>query len=142
MWPEIYNFFEQYAGVSYNFVEDLQSLSGDAIFIETYDWQAKKDDILENLQEALDCIEEYGQYLGEDMPSKQDLKKIVDNYRTVSDFQLIFTKLDETSTLGSLYNIKCYSNSAIAFITCGQNVPDDIETFNAQRIVKQLLGGE
>ena len=72
----------------------------------------------------------------------KDLKKIVDNYRTVSDFQLIFTKLDETSTLGSLYNIKCYSNSAIAFITCGQNVPDDIETFNAQRIVKQLLGGE
>lgn len=72
----------------------------------------------------------------------KDLKKIVDNYRSVSDFQLIFTKLDETSTLGSLYNITCYSDSSIAFVTCGQNVPDDIETFNAQRIVKQLLGGE
>ena len=65
----------------------------------------------------------------------KDLKKIVDNYRSVS-------KLDETSTLGSLYNITCYSDSSIAFVTCGQNVPDDIETFNAQRIVKQLLGGE
>ena len=72
----------------------------------------------------------------------KDLKKIVDNYRSVSEFQLIFTKLDETSTLGSLYNITCYSDSSIAFVTCGQNVPDDIETFNAQRIVKQLLGGE
>ena len=72
----------------------------------------------------------------------KDLKKIVDNYRSVSDFQLIFTKLDETSTLGSLYNITCYSDSSIAFVTCGQNVPDDIETFNGQRIVKQLLGGE
>ena len=80
MWPEIYNFFEQYAGVSYNFVEDLQELDGDAIFIETYAWQVKKDDILENLQNALDCIEEYGQYLGEDMPSKDDLKKIVASY--------------------------------------------------------------
>ena len=72
----------------------------------------------------------------------KDLKKIVDNYRSVSECQLIFTKLDETSTLGSLYNITCYSDSSIAFVTCGQNVPDDIETFNAQRIVKQLLGGE
>ena len=72
----------------------------------------------------------------------KDLKKIVDNYKTVSDFQLIFTKLDETSTLGSLYNIRCYSDSPIAFVTCGQNVPDDIESFNAQRIVKQLLGGD
>ncbi len=80
MWPEIYNFFEQFAGVSFNFVEDLQSLAGNAIFIETYEWQTKKDDILENLQDALDCIEENGQYLGEDMPSKQDLKKIVASY--------------------------------------------------------------
>lgn len=80
MWPEIYNFFEQFAGVSYNFVEDLQELDGNAIFIETYAWQAKKDDILENLQDALDCIEENAQYLGEDMPSKQDLKKIVASY--------------------------------------------------------------
>lgn len=97
MWPEIYNFFEQYAGVSYNFVEDLQSLSGDAIFIETYEWQAKKDDILENLQEALDCIEEYGQYLGEDMPSKQDLKKIVATYvlsELVKDLNDIKQKLN------------------------------------------------
>jgi hypothetical protein len=80
MWPEIYNFFEQFAGVSFNFIEDLQALDGNAIFIETYEWQTKKDDILENLQDALDCIEENGQYLGEDMPSKQDLKKIVASY--------------------------------------------------------------
>lgn len=80
MWPEIYAFFEQFAGVSFNFVEDLEALKGDAIFIETYEWQTRKDDILENLQDALDCIEENSQYLGEDMPSKQDLKKIVASY--------------------------------------------------------------
>lgn len=80
MWPEIYNFFEQYAGVSYNFVEDLQKLNDNLIFIEPYEWQSDKDNILENLQDALDCIEEYGQFLGEDMPNKSDLKKIVASY--------------------------------------------------------------
>ena len=97
MWPEIYNFFEQFAGVSFNFIEDLQALDGNAIFIETYEWQTKKDDILENLQDALDCIEENGQYLGEDMPSKQDLKKIVASYvlsELVKDLNDIKQKLN------------------------------------------------
>lgn len=80
MWPEIYNFFEQYAGVSYNFVEDINDISGDFAFIEPYAWQSGINNILENLQDALDCINEYGQYLGEDMPSKDDLKKIVASY--------------------------------------------------------------
>lgn len=97
MWPEIYNFFEQYAGVSYNFVEDLAELDDEAIFIEPYEWQTKKDNILENLQEALDCIDEYGQYLGEDMPSKQDLKKLVASYvlqALVNDLNSIKKKLN------------------------------------------------
>ncbi|MCR5476516.1 MAG: flagellar biosynthesis protein FlhF [Lachnospiraceae bacterium] len=71
----------------------------------------------------------------------KDLKKIVDNYREISDFQLIFTKLDETSSLGNLLNMRLYSGAPIAYITTGQNVPDDIELFNAQKMVKQLLGG-
>ncbi len=72
----------------------------------------------------------------------RDLKKIADNYREISEYQLIFTKLDETGEYGNLYNMKCESGAPIAYITCGQNVPDDIETFNAQKIVKQLLGGK
>ncbi|MCR4616606.1 MAG: flagellar biosynthesis protein FlhF [Lachnospiraceae bacterium] len=72
----------------------------------------------------------------------KDLKKIADNYREISEYQLIFTKLDETGEYGNLYNMKCESGSPIAYITCGQNVPDDIESFNPQKIVKQLLGGK
>ena len=72
----------------------------------------------------------------------RDLKNIADNYREISEYQLIFTKLDETGEYGNLYNMKCESGAPIAYITCGQNVPDDIETFNAQKIVKKLLGGK
>lgn len=72
----------------------------------------------------------------------RDLLEIVDIYRGVSEYKLIFTKLDETSTYGNLLNVKLYSGADISYITNGQNVPDDMEVFNTQRIVKQLLGGK
>lgn len=72
----------------------------------------------------------------------KDLLRIADNYREIADYQLIFTKLDETTTLGNLLNLKLHADTPIAYITYGQNVPNDIEKFNPQKTVKQLLGGK
>ena len=71
----------------------------------------------------------------------KDLIKIADTYKGIADYKLIFTKLDETSTMGNIYNIKLYTGAALSYVTYGQNVPDDIEYFNPQATVKQLLGG-
>ena len=70
-----------------------------------------------------------------------DLMDIVDIYREISDYKLIFTKLDETSSYGNLLNIRLYADADLSYVTNGQNVPDDIEVFDTQKIVKQLLGG-
>ena len=43
--------------------------------------------------------------------------------------------------IGSLLNIRMYSGADVSYVTTGQNVPDDIEIFQSQKIVKQLLGG-
>ena len=72
----------------------------------------------------------------------RDLKEICDMYKSISDYSLIFTKLDETSAYGNLLNIKLYSGADISYMTNGQNVPDDIEVFQSQEIVKKLLGGD
>ena len=72
----------------------------------------------------------------------KDLLSIVDAYKVVADYKLIFTKLDETTTLGNLLNIKLYTGADLSYVTYGQNVPDDIERFNPQKTVKQLLGGK
>lgn len=71
----------------------------------------------------------------------RDLISIVDAYSIMTDYKLIFTKLDETTTLGNLLNIKLYTGADLSYVACGQNVPDDIEVFNPQKTVKQLLGG-
>lgn len=71
-----------------------------------------------------------------------DLISIADSYSDMTDYKIIFTKLDETTTLGNILNLKLHTGAELAYITCGQNVPDDIEHFNPQRTVKLLLGGK
>ena len=72
----------------------------------------------------------------------RDLISIADAYKEMADYKLIFTKLDETTTLGNLLNLKLYTGASLSYVTHGQNVPDDIEDFNPQKTVKRLLGGK
>lgn len=72
----------------------------------------------------------------------RDLELIADSYKEIADYKLIFTKLDETTTLGSLFNLRLYTDAPMSYVTSGQNVPDDIEKFNPQKTVKHLLGGK
>ncbi len=72
----------------------------------------------------------------------RDLISIADTYTEMTDYKLIFTKLDETTTLGNLLNLKLHTGADLSYVTCGQNVPDDLEQFNPQATVKQLLGGK
>ena len=72
----------------------------------------------------------------------RDLLAIADAYSEFTDYKLIFTKLDETTTLGNLFNLCMHTGASMSYVTCGQNVPDDIEVFSPQATVKQLLGGK
>lgn len=71
----------------------------------------------------------------------RDLLNIVDVYNEVGKYSLIFTKLDETSTLGNILNIKLYTGANLSYVTSGQTVPDDISLIDAQKLAKNLLGG-
>lgn len=71
----------------------------------------------------------------------KDLTSIADTYREMSDYKIIFTKLDETTSFGNLLNLKLYTESELSYVTYGQNVPNDISRFDPQTIVKQILGG-
>lgn len=71
----------------------------------------------------------------------RDMISIADSYAELTDYKLIFTKLDETEALGNLLNLRMRTNAEISYVTDGQNVPDDIAPFNPQSTVKQLLGG-
>lgn len=71
----------------------------------------------------------------------RDLVKITEAYAEITNYNLVFTKLDETSCIGNILNIKMLTDAPLSYSTFGQNVPDDISKINPQNIAKQLLGG-
>ena len=71
----------------------------------------------------------------------RDLIEISEAYAKMVNYRLIFTKMDETGATGNLYNIRLRTGAPMSYITNGQDVPDDIEVFNPQKIVRALLGG-
>jgi flagellar biosynthesis protein FlhF len=72
----------------------------------------------------------------------RDLIKITEAYSEIVNYNLIFTKLDETSCIGNLFNIRMLTEAPLSYATFGQNVPDDIAKIDAQSIAKQLLRGQ
>lgn len=69
-----------------------------------------------------------------------DIMNIIKTYEKFVDFNIIFTKIDETNTLGSILNVSYITKRKIAYITMGQNVPSDIERYSSEKIAKVLLG--
>ena len=118
----------------------------DLIFVDTAGFSHKNEQQRTDMKKLLDGVnEEFRKevYLVLSATTKyNDLMDIVDIYREISNYKLIFTKLDETSSYGNLLNIKLYADADLSYVTNGQNVPDDIEVFDTQKIVKQLLGGK
>jgi len=70
-----------------------------------------------------------------------DLIRITQSYSEIAEYRLIFTKLDETDTLGNIFNVKLLTGASLSYATFGQKVPNDISRLDAQMIAKQLLGG-
>ena len=117
----------------------------DLVFVDTAGFSHKNETQRQDMKRLLQGLDERYQkevYLVLSATTKyKDLLDIVDIYHEISDYKLIFTKLDETTAYGNILNVKLYANADLSYVTNGQNVPDDIEVLNTQRIVKQLLGG-
>ncbi len=127
--------------------ESLQNFKDyDYIFVDTAGHSHQNREQLEKMKGFLKVAEgqvEYQVFLVLSAATKyRDLLRIAESYKEIADYELIFTKLDETTTWGSIMNLKLQTDTTIAYVTCGQNVPNDIERFNPQKTVKQLLGGK
>jgi len=72
----------------------------------------------------------------------KDCKEIIKAYSFINDYKLIFTKVDETESLGIVLNVMNITGKRLSYITTGQSVPDDIETVNVDQLSKRLLGHE
>lgn len=116
----------------------------DLVLIDTAGRSHKSKEQRDDIENMLNSIpkEDREIYLVLSATTKyNDLIKITETYSDITDYRLIFTKLDETNSIGNIYNIKMLTNADLSYATFGQSVPDDIEKVNAQKVARRLLGG-
>lgn len=112
----------------------------DVIFIDTAGRSHKNPLQVEELKTYMEIAEPNETFLVLSGTSKyNDLLDIMDVYSNFNISRLIFTKLDETSSYGPIYNIACKSKIPIAYFTNGQNIPDDIEVADHLKLVQLMM---
>lgn len=114
----------------------------DLVLIDTAGRSDKNKEQIDDLKRLIETIpeEEREVYLVLSATTKyRDLMRIVKTYEDIVNYKLIFTKIDETETIGNLYNILMRTKAPLSYVTFGQNVPDDIGKADTQAIAKQLL---
>ena len=113
----------------------------DLILIDTAGRSYQDTGHLQELKELLERVEDKQVYLVLSLSTKNsDLKKTVAAY-DFTDFSLILTKLDETLAYGSILNLKQETGRPLAYVTTGQNVPEDIAELDPYETANQILGG-
>jgi len=113
----------------------------DVILLDTTGRSSKNTMQVLELKAFLDRAKVDNAYLVVSATTKSgDMDIIANGFSNIKYKGLILTKLDETSTYGSILNICRRTQVPIKFITVGQNVPDDIEVPLEDEIIKLVLG--
>lgn len=120
----------------------LESMSDcDVILVDTTGRSSKNTMQISELRAFIDKVKTENIHLVISCTTKnKDIDVIVNGYKPLNYNNVIITKLDETSTYGSILNIVKSAKKPISFITTGQNVPDDIKLLTAEEITKLILG--
>lgn len=96
-------------------------------------------------------IDELNQFLGADSgvenclvlaaPTEERLQqKTLESFSPIPLSRLIFTKLDETDRCGTLINIPLRSNLPLAYLTNGQQVPEDLLRAESKLVAELVMG--
>jgi flagellar biosynthesis protein FlhF len=111
----------------------------DLVLIDTAGRNFTDEKYIEGLKEIID-FSKTETLLVLSLTSKyEDMRKITTQFQAVGINRLVFTKMDETSSYGSMLNIMDEYNLGVAYMTNGQNVPDDIVEGHPTAILKGLM---
>jgi flagellar biosynthesis protein FlhF len=120
--------------------ENMKNLK-DVILIDTAGRSHRNNENIKELEKILSVLPKCNKFLVLSTTTKyEDLVSIINSFSSISEFEIIFTKLDETTSLGSVLNISYLLGKKIMYTTFGQNIPDDIEIIKPGKIARSLLG--
>ncbi|NLL18358.1 MAG: hypothetical protein GX262_04935 [Clostridia bacterium] len=112
----------------------------DTIFVDTAGRPSGNQEQLVEMQRILAAIPDKTTFLVLSCTTKSsDMLKIADDFRVAGYNQLIFTKADETSSLGAILSVAGHTGCPVAYVTVGQNVPDDIVRAEPEKLATLMV---
>jgi len=115
----------------------------DHILIDTDGRSARNTGQVLELKSFLDAVKEPQDiFLVLSLTTKnRDLNKIAQEFLKIKYSKIIFTKLDETETLGSILNLVCTFGIPVAYLADGRGMPDSISEAGPKSIARLLFRG-
>lgn len=112
----------------------------DLILIDTAGRSQHNDYQMKELQDFLAVNSHIERHLVMSATTKnRDAAEILDKFSVCNPDRVIFTKADETSSVGLILNLLAQKEIALSFLTNGQSVPDDIVPATPRKLAELLL---
>jgi flagellar biosynthesis protein FlhF len=115
----------------------------DVVFIDTVGRNQRGADDLAELKRFLDAAraDEVHLVLSATTGIRTQLD-VAARFRTLQPNRLLFTKLDETASAGTLARVARETGLPLSYVTTGQAVPDDLHRADARRLATMIVSGE
>ncbi|MGF3102579.1 flagellar biosynthesis protein FlhF [Rossellomorea sp. DUT-2] len=114
----------------------------DHVFIDTAGRNFREKKYVEDLRGIIDFDHQMETFLVLSLTSKErDMEEIISQFSSIDIDRFIFTKLDETSSYGSMINMMTEVKIGASYVTIGQDVPEDITEVNVEEIGHLLMKG-
>ncbi len=114
----------------------------DLIFIDTAGRNYKEMKFVDDLKRLIDFSLDMESFLVLSVTSKEeDMKTIIERFTSFSIEKFIFTKVDETESIGPMFNLMKQYGIGTAYYTDGQEVPEDITEADLEKMLTLLLAG-
>ncbi len=119
-------------------------VGADLILIDTIGKNPRKKANIDKMKELLSaCESEASVHLALSATTKPtDLRQILKQFQSFDYSSIVVTKLDETSSIGSLISILSEHNVGVSYCTDGQSVPVDIALASPSRFLRMVRGLE
>lgn len=113
----------------------------DFVLVDTAGRSHKSDELKSDLDNLLKHLKNPDIFLVISLTTGyKDIVSILNSYEFLKDYKLLFTKLDEASSLGNILNVRAHTGKPLSYFAIGQSVPDDIEIANVDRVVNFIVG--